>query len=264
MCVKTLIEELGYGGMRIGFKSDNAEELIALRKRVAELRTKETVPIIVPVRVSHSNGAIERAARTWQGQFRTLRSHLEDEVGVPIIPDHPIWQWGAWWASGILRRYALRGCGRTSYEIVTGHRTNSPIACFGETVLLRRNRKEVGSGKWDCEYQEGVFLGLGTAGVEILIGTPEGIVHTQDIRRLEDGRRFSRSNIAWITQTIEEWLDPEAAESKFVDEVPVGAPGPSFKEPEVVKARRIYFYPNVFHELENISVNSHRLGFCFF
>ena len=67
MCVRTIIEELGYGGMRIGFKSDNAEELIALRKRVAELRTNETVPIIVPVRVSQSNGAIERAVRTWQG-----------------------------------------------------------------------------------------------------------------------------------------------------------------------------------------------------
>ena len=39
-CVKTLIDELGYGGMRIGFKSDNAEELIALRKRVAEMRSK--------------------------------------------------------------------------------------------------------------------------------------------------------------------------------------------------------------------------------
>ena len=101
-CVKTLMEELGYGGMKIGFKSDNAEELVSLRKRVAEVRRMETVPIVVPVRVSQANGAVERAVRTWQGQFRTLRSHLEDEVGVAISPDHPIWQWGAMWASGLL------------------------------------------------------------------------------------------------------------------------------------------------------------------
>ena len=90
ICVKTLIEEMGYGGMRIGFKSDSAEELIYLRRKVSEMRSAETVPITVPVRVSQSNGAIERAVRTWHGQFRTLRSHLEAEVGVAISPDHPI------------------------------------------------------------------------------------------------------------------------------------------------------------------------------
>ena len=162
ICFKTLIEEMGYGGIIIGFKSDNAEELIYLKRKVSEMRSAETVPITVPVRVSQSNGAIERAVKTWQGHFRTLRSHLEVEVGVAICPDHPIWEWCALWANCILRRYAVRSSGRTSYEMVTGHRANVPIACFGMTILRRRKRKEAGSGKWDCEYTDGIFLGLGT------------------------------------------------------------------------------------------------------
>ena len=76
------------------------------------------------------------------------------------------------WASGLLRRYAVRSNGRTTYEMVTGHRTNVPIVCFGEIVLWRRKRKEAGAGKWDCEYREGAFLGLGATGVQIMVGTP--------------------------------------------------------------------------------------------
>ena len=59
LCVKAIVDELGYAGLRIGFKSDNARELLALRRRLSELRTAEAVPIQVPVRVSQSNGAVE-------------------------------------------------------------------------------------------------------------------------------------------------------------------------------------------------------------
>ena len=63
-CVKVLIEEVGHGGMKIGFKSDHAEELISLRKKLAEVRGAETVRIIEPDRVLQAKGAIERAVRT--------------------------------------------------------------------------------------------------------------------------------------------------------------------------------------------------------
>ena len=78
--VKAIIDELGYSGVRIVIKHDNAKELVRLRSEVAARRTAPTVPIDTPVKESKCNGAVERAVRTWQGQFRTLKDHLEHEI----------------------------------------------------------------------------------------------------------------------------------------------------------------------------------------
>ena len=39
----------------------------------------------VPVKESKANGAMEKSVRTWSGQFRTLKSHLEYEIKVEIL-----------------------------------------------------------------------------------------------------------------------------------------------------------------------------------
>ena len=75
--VTHVIAELGYKGIKIAFKSDNARDLVNLRDAVAVARTAPTVPLHAPVRESKANGAMERAVRTWEGQFRTIKSHFE-------------------------------------------------------------------------------------------------------------------------------------------------------------------------------------------
>ena len=96
------------------------------------MRTSPTVPIDVATRESQGNGAVEKSVKTWQGQFRTIKSHLETEIGCVIPHQHKILQWAGWWASQIIYRYAIRHHGRTSYEYVTGHKTKAPITTFGE------------------------------------------------------------------------------------------------------------------------------------
>ena len=82
----------------------------------------------VPVRESKANGAMEKAVRTWAGQFRSLKSHLEYELKTEIPLHHPVLQWMAWWAAGIFNRYAVRHHGRTAHEYATGHKTKLPVA----------------------------------------------------------------------------------------------------------------------------------------
>ena len=98
--VKNVIHELGYGQLKISIKCDQARELQELRREVAATRTAPTVPIDVPVRESKANGGMERSVRTWSGQFRTLKSHLEYETKIQIPLHHPVLQWMAWWAAG--------------------------------------------------------------------------------------------------------------------------------------------------------------------
>ena len=75
-----VLSELGYYGVNVALKSDAAPELRELKKVVAAKRSSPTVPLEVPIRESKAHGAVARADRTWQGQFRTLKSHLSQRL----------------------------------------------------------------------------------------------------------------------------------------------------------------------------------------
>ena len=92
-----------------------------------------------PVRVSKANGQIERAIRTWQSQFRTLRLQLEDRIGCKIPKGTPMMSWLISFTSDVLCRYKVHENGRTNYEMVTGHRFKQPTCGFGEKVHFKIN-----------------------------------------------------------------------------------------------------------------------------
>ena len=50
------IEQSGYNGEKLSFKSDQEPSIIALKSSIAATRIGETVPIESPVRASKSNG----------------------------------------------------------------------------------------------------------------------------------------------------------------------------------------------------------------
>ena len=129
---KAAPDELGYGGCRVAIKCDNARELLKLREAISARRTAPTVPITVPIKESRGNGAVERAVRTWQGQFRTLKDHAEFELGAEFGPRHPMLTWCAWWSAALLNRVKIQESGRTAYELYTGHLAKVPMAAFGE------------------------------------------------------------------------------------------------------------------------------------
>ena len=135
------------------------------------------------------NGVVERAIRSWEAQFCTIRDHVEGQVGElggQIHAMHPLWQWCAWWASSILNRYVVRPNGRTTYELIIGHKTKSLVVSFGQHVLWRLPRKKSGAGKFDSEWNDGIVLGLAGASSEAYIGTPEGVVKANDFRLVSD------------------------------------------------------------------------------
>ena len=54
--VKGVLDQSGYEGQKISFKTDQEVSILALKKAIAALRIGETVPIESPVRASKSNG----------------------------------------------------------------------------------------------------------------------------------------------------------------------------------------------------------------
>ena len=80
------IEQSGYNGQQISFKSDQEPSLIALKSSIAATRIGETVPIESPVRSSKNNGQMENAVKIWQGQLRTIKHFVESRLGKNIEP----------------------------------------------------------------------------------------------------------------------------------------------------------------------------------
>ena len=80
------------------------------------------------------NGAFERAVRSWEWQFRSVRGRVEGEIAAiderQVDAKHPIWHLCAWCASSIMNRYVVRPNGRTTYELITGHQTKMIVVSF--------------------------------------------------------------------------------------------------------------------------------------
>ena len=216
--VKKVIYELGYDQLKIAVKCDGARELQELRRAIGNSREAPTVPIDVPVKESKANGGMERAVRTWTGQFRTLKSHLEYELKQKIPLRHPILQWMAVWAAGIFTRFAVRHHGRTAHEYATGHKTKLPVACFGETVLWRQRRATSELGKYDVEYREGIYLGMSGMSSELLLGTREGVVKSRDIRVLSDEKaRWNYDFVMEFNTHVEQHINPSEGQPEHVE-----------------------------------------------
>ena len=82
--MRNVDKERGYLGFKVALKSDVAPELRELNKLVAAKRSCPTVPLEIPFRGSKASGAVERAVRTGQRQFRTWKSHLESGIDMTL------------------------------------------------------------------------------------------------------------------------------------------------------------------------------------
>ena len=116
------LDESGYRGVPVTLRSDQEEAIVSLKKAIAMARKAETPMIESPVRESQSNGSVERAVRTWRAHFLTLKSHLESRIRTKVEGHHPLRQWLANWAGEAIVKFRIQQNGRTSYEMMTGHK----------------------------------------------------------------------------------------------------------------------------------------------
>ena len=90
------------------------------------------------------DGKVERAVRTWRGQFVTMKDHIETMTGVELPANSAILTWLVMHAAQTLNCYKVLECGRTSYELTTGHRFKAVAVPFGEKGPLPRGPKQNG------------------------------------------------------------------------------------------------------------------------
>ena len=91
--VKGVLDQSGYEGQKITFKTDQEVSIVALKKAIAAARNGETVPIESPVRASKSNGMMEGAIGRWQAQLRTTKHYAESKLGRRIEVGGALFSW---------------------------------------------------------------------------------------------------------------------------------------------------------------------------
>lgn len=89
------VKRLGY--VKVMLKTDNEPAILKLlSEAVRELRIQDVTQAMTgnsPEYDPQANGNAEVGVKAWKGQFRTLRSDLEEVIGYRIPARHPVMAW---------------------------------------------------------------------------------------------------------------------------------------------------------------------------
>ena len=143
-CLRKDILWLGYP--RVLLKGDNEPAIKALLKDVlkgvridAGGQAAEKAP---PAYDSKANGHAENAVKQVQGMVRTLKSCIEDRLGIKIPTTHAAVWWLVRHAAWLLMVRKRGRDGWTAYERSRGRPFNKRVAAFGEVCLFKLSKKK--------------------------------------------------------------------------------------------------------------------------
>ena len=114
--------------------------------------------------------------------------------------------WLVSWAADVIFRYKVHSTGRTSYEWITGHRCNQPVAGFGEKVNFKFTTDKNNRNKMNSEWSTGYFVGINGKTTEYLIATADGVFSCAAIRRLPDEEAYNPECINIVKVTFREYV----------------------------------------------------------
>ena len=200
------IEDSGYNGVPITLKSDQGADIMQLKKAVSIKRESETSMVESPVRVSKANGQVERAIRTWQAQFRTLRVQLEDRLKTKLRKGSSLMSWLINFTGDVLCRYKVHGNGRTNYEMVTGHRFKQQVCGFAEKVHFKVTVDKSQRSKMETDWGIGYYLGSSGRTLEHFIGTEHGILRVDTFKRMTDDLAYDPACIEIVKTGYREFV----------------------------------------------------------
>ena len=232
------LSDAGYSGLTVTLKSDGDEGMIAIKKECAMRRKSETPIINSPVRESKSNGAVERKVAKWKGQFRTLKMYFESRIGKKLEVDHPVTTWLTTWASEVINKFHVQSSGRTTYELMTGHRCKHLVIGFGEKVWFRLAKDSKDKHDYDSDWDEGYFLGVITHTTEMLIGNSSGISKCTTVRRLPEDQSYDPKLLEEIKVSYHEYCKNGAATTKSA--VIHGSGGGGVRDPDPIEPRNMF------------------------
>ena len=181
--VLAFIKELGMETVPLVLKSDQKPAIISVIKNIVDKRKAQTFPEHSPVEASQSNGVVERAIQSVQGQMRTLRLATSEKLhNAEIGPTHVLIPWLCRHSSWILDKFQPRWSGQTAYKSMRGKDYIGELIKFGECCML--HIADISKDKLKPRWQKGCYVGRLDKTNEALLITPSGVVKARSVKRL--------------------------------------------------------------------------------
>ena len=224
--VKGILDQSGYEGQKIAFKTDQEVSILALKKAIAAVRNGETVPIESPVRASKSNGKMEGAIGRWQAQLRTTKHYAEHKLGKKIEVSGVLFSWLIPYVTEIMNKFKLGTDGRTAYERITGHKCRHIAVGFAENVSFMLEPDKNNLHKAESRLMSGIFLGYVWRSTEYIVGTQDGIYKCRTIRRKNVENSYDASCFDFLKTTYNDYVMKDARTTVAVPRFPGGGGKP--------------------------------------
>ena len=189
---RLVLDIKAWGLKRFVFKSDQEPNIKALKMKVIELlgTEVEVVPEASAVDEHESNGTMERAVQAIGGSVRTLKVATEQSCNISIGAEGPALLWMIEYKSAVLSRFEVGADGNMPYGRLRGKPFRMKLPNFGESVYFKPLRQSGSKlNKLDPKFREGVYPGVREGTNDMIVGTPEGIGRTGDIRRKPPSQR---------------------------------------------------------------------------
>ena len=197
------IRFLGYAQLTL--KSDQEPAILALTNAVKNTLSARGVTCRLensPKGDAHGmpNGESESSVAIAQGLARTLKDHVEFKIEKMINPKSPLLPWLVEYV-GIL--YTLFSFdekskdGMTPFRKLKGRDWVISLPSCGECVDYRVRTQHKLEARWDI----GIYLGIRLHTTEKIIGTPQGVVVVQSIRRKPADQQWNADLIEKLVGT---------------------------------------------------------------
>ena len=191
----SFIEEIGFLHQDLIVKSDQESSVRAVVEEVgtarAALGSGKWIVEHSPVGSSQSNGVVERAVQSVQGQLRVMKLAMEPS-------SHPLLAWAVEYAGVLLNRFEVGHDGRMAYERLKGNKSTTLGVEFGEAVHWRIAPVSGALCKLSSSWREEIFVGVQAKSGESVVSDGSGVWKTRTIQRRPLDERWNRSAIDFV------------------------------------------------------------------
>ena len=167
--VLDLMHECGDKDREVIVKTDQEPAIQFLVDDVCTSRTgARTVKEVAPKHSKGSNGVVERAVQSVEQCLRTMKSSLNERMGVKVDVRHPVITWLCDYVSYLMNRMEVARDGKTPYERVKGKKAEVMGLEFGEKVMWKHLAGKV-MEKINARWGQGLFIGVKVKSNELII-----------------------------------------------------------------------------------------------
>jgi hypothetical protein len=197
-----LIDECGDKDRDVILKTDQEAAILFLVDDICTSRTgARTIVEQVPKKSKGSNGVVERAVQSVEQFLRTLKSALDQRMGVRVDTRHPVLTWLCEYASVIMNRAEVAADGKTAYERCKGKKIQMMGLEFAEKVLWKFPAKGPKLEKLNARWGYGIFIGVRVKSNELIVVDAEskGLVYVRTVRRIPEEQRWDAKNLELVS-----------------------------------------------------------------